>query len=153
MVHELHKLGHQRVRIMPGMSASGMHWRCNITPVSNILRAHGAMARDFDCQSANYSSSMGADYFGWKDSRKATARDLAERFSERFPDIVSAGQGRDWAYAGWFVEMLGHAERGHLPVSYADWYEEPDPRWLPTTKGFDSGLPMPPPGEAESETA
>jgi len=136
---------------MPGMSPSGMHWRCNITPVTNILQTHGAMARDFFDQSANYSSSMGAEYFGWADAKKATARDLAAMFSARFPDLLAAGHGRDWAYAGWYVEMLGHAERGDLPVAYADWYEEPDARWLPTTRGFESGLPMPPPGEAERE--
>lgn len=135
MVHELHKLGHQRLRIMPGMSPSGMHWRCNITPVTNILRAHGAMARDFFDQSANYSSSDGADYFGWEDARKATARDLATMFGERFPDLLGAGHGRDWTYAGWYVEMLGHAERGDLPVAYADWVREARPTVAPHHTG------------------
>jgi hypothetical protein len=40
--------------------------------------------------------------------------------------------------------MLGLAERRALPVAYADWYGEPDPGCLPTTAGFNSGLPMPP---------
>jgi hypothetical protein len=74
------------------------------------------------------------------------ARELADKFEVRFREITEAGRGRDWAYAGWYVEMLGVAERGDLPVSYADWYDTPDSRWLPTTAGCGSGLPMPPPG-------
>jgi hypothetical protein len=153
MVHELHKRGYQRLRIMPGMSPSGANWRCNVTPVTNILRTHGAMARSFDHFSANYTSGVENAYFGWKDATQDTARTLADKFLSRFGEIAEAGRGRDWVYAGWYAEMLGLAERGMLPVSYADWYETPNPRWLPTTAGFDSGLPMPPPGEAEPNEA
>jgi hypothetical protein len=28
MVHELHKRGRQRLRIVPTMAPSGLHWRC-----------------------------------------------------------------------------------------------------------------------------
>jgi hypothetical protein len=45
--------------------------------------------------------------------------------------------------------MLAKAKTGEFPIAYADWYDDPDPRWLPTTAGFQSGLPMPPPGEAK----
>lgn len=148
-VHELHKMGYQRLRIVPGRSPSGIHWRCKITPVSNVLRTHGAMARDFEGLSANYTSGMSDDYFGWTDAKKDTARALAAKILGRFPELACAGRGRDWAYAGWYTEMLGFAARGELPVAYADWYEAPNPRCLPTTTGTESGLPMPPPGEAE----
>jgi len=46
---------------------------------------------------------------------------------------AEADPGADWASAGWYLGMLAKAERGELPVAYADWYDEPDPRWLPTT--------------------
>ena len=149
MVHELHKRGYQRLRIMPGLSPSGLHWRCNVTPASNILREHGAKAVDVDFPSANYTSAMGNRYFDWEDAEQATARDLADRFVERFPQVAAMGIGRDWEYVGWYVEMLAHAERGALPISYADWYIDTNPRFLPTTESVDSGLPMPPGGEAE----
>lgn len=149
MVHELHKLGYQRLRIMPGLSPSGGYWRCNITPTTNILRTHGAFARKFYRESAHYNSGMSNEYFGWQDATADTARQLAAKFVERFAAIAHAGRGRDWAYAGWYTEMLGFAERGELPIAYADWLSAPDPRSLPTSPGFESGLPMPPPGEAE----
>lgn len=48
IVHELHKQGYQLLRIAPGMSASGCHWRCAITPRSNVLESHGAKLADED---------------------------------------------------------------------------------------------------------
>jgi hypothetical protein len=149
MVHELHKRGYQRLRIIPGMSPSGIHWRCTITTRANVLRTHGAAALHFDRDTAHYTSGQENRYFGWKDAISDTARQLADKFLERFPGIVAASHGRDWEYAGWYVEMLGLAERGAFPIAYDDWHEEPDPRWLPTTAGIRSGLPMPPGGDAE----
>jgi hypothetical protein len=149
MVHELHKQGYQRIRICPGMAPSGMHWRCAVTHSGNILTTDGAMCRDYDVDTALYSSASGQEYFGWEDARQDTARQLAGKFIERFPKICRKGKGRDWAYAGWYVEMLGLADRGAFPVAYADWQDKPDPAWLPTTDGFQSGLPMPPGGEAD----
>jgi hypothetical protein len=107
------------------------------------------MALDFHRGSANYTSGMDNEFFGWTDAKEFTARELAEMFLVEFADIAELSRGRDWEYAGWYTEMLGFAERGELPVAYADWCESPDPRWLPTTKDLRSGLPMPPPGEAE----
>ena len=37
------------------------------------------------------------------------------------PEIMRAAQGDDWNYAGWYVKMLGYAERGMFPIAYADW--------------------------------
>ena len=90
-------------------------------------------------------------YFEWEDAKQATARELAALFVQRAPEIGQASEGRDWLYAGWFAEMLGFVDKGELPIAYSDWYEAPDPRWLPTSRGFESGLPMPPPGEAEPD--
>lgn len=149
MVHELHKLGYQKIRIAPGLSGSGCYWRCSITIKSNIQQKHGALLAYHGQISADYTSGMENEYFGWQDAKTDTARQLAVKFIERFPEVVTRGKGIDWEYAGWYVQMMGFAERGELPIAYADWYSEPDPRYLPTTKGFESGLPMPPGGEAE----
>lgn len=147
MVHELHKRGYQRLRIMPGMSASGMHWRVCITPISNVLRTHGAMAVDYSRMSAVYCSADENLFFGWDDAREDSARALADKFQRRFPALLSAAEGSDWDYAGWYVEMLGLAESGALPIAYADWYEPQDPGRLKTTDAA-RDLPLPPPGEA-----
>jgi hypothetical protein len=151
MVHELHKLGYQRLRIAPGMSPSGCHWRCSITLAGNILKSHGARLRDFHRDAAHYTTGQDNEYFGWEDAAEDTVQQLAARFLERFPEIARLAQGRDWPYAGWYVEMLGLAERGAFPIAYADWYVEPPGDCLPTTDRTDSDLPLPPGGEAEPE--
>lgn len=101
---------------------------------------------------AFYTSGAERNYFGWQDARDDTPAELASKFVERFPEVAEAGRGSDWKYAGWYLEMLAKASVGEFPVAYADWDEEPDPRWLPTTAGIDSGLPMPPPGESDAGT-
>lgn len=95
---------------------------------------------------ARYSTGMQNKYFDWEDAQKDTAQQLAVKFIERFPEIVEKSFGREWEYTGWYVEMLGFAERGHLPVAYADWYGDP-PNYL--AKDGDRELPFPPPGEVE----
>lgn len=151
MVHELHKAGYQRLRICPGMSGSGFHWRCAITPITNTLRSHGAMLLDCEEDTAHYTTGHKNKYFGWTDARTDTARELAAKFIKRFPEIARKGLGQDWQYVGWYVQMLGFAERGDLPVAYADWHiERPYTTQLPTIGKLRSGLPMPPPGEAKT---
>ncbi len=145
MVHELHKAGYQRLRVVPGLSPSGCYWRCSITPVTNILKTHGTAMRE-DKDVARYTTGVQNKYFDWEDAQKDTARQLAVKFMERFPDIAQRGIGRDWEYVGWYIEMLGFAERGHLPIAYADWYGE-KPSYL--AKDGERELPFPPPGEAE----
>lgn len=74
MVYELHKAGYQRLRIVPGMSSSGLYWRVSITPIINILKTHGAMPREFDKEAAHYSSGAENRYFDWEDAQKDTVR-------------------------------------------------------------------------------
>jgi len=112
--------------------------------------AHGSPAR---CARTplHYRNECGV--FGWKDARSDTARDLADKFVRRFPEVAADGLGSDWEYAGWYVEMLGHAEAGHLPIGYADWYEQPPLDSLPTLGDDPRRRPMPPGGDGEDSVA
>lgn len=151
MVHELHKKGYQLLRIAPGMSPSGGCWRCSLAPRSNILKSHGAMLKNWDRCAAHYSSAQDNEYFGWRDATQDTVQQLADRFQQRHPEIVAASLGDDWSYAGWYVKMLGYAERELFPIAYADWDSAPDTRYLPLCGQHASDLPMPPPGDADDK--
>lgn len=113
-IHELHKAGYQRLRISAGWSADGSEWRCILLPASmtgvNGWQPHGDWPE--------YLSSQGKEYFGWRDCESDDARALANKILERFQDLVTASFGSDWAYAGWFTEMIGIAEHGELPAFY-----------------------------------
>ena len=152
VVAELHLRGYQRLRIAPGMSPSGGHWRCAITPASNVLVAHGAMLADWNGPVAHYTTGMENRYFDWADAAGRTPSQLADLFLERFGELAALGRGRDWLYAGWFVEMLALTYPDHVPIVYADYLDHgPESRWMPTLSPDGTrevAVPMPPPGEA-----
>lgn len=149
MVHELHKLGYQRLRIAPYMAPSGLYWRCTITHAANISPEHGAeVIHEMEPEVVRYTSGQGNKYFGWDDAQQDTARQLAAKFIERFPALVQKGNGIDWPYAGWYVQMMGFSERGAFPIAFADYELNASPGCLPTTK--EDGLPMPPTFVSES---
>lgn len=122
MVLFLHKWGYQKIRIAPGLSADGHDWECAITHSKNFDRANGATLSvdPFDGHIAYYTTRESNQYFGWNDAQMDNSRELAERFLQRFPKILSLGNGRDWPYSGWYVSVLGVAETGSLPIAYGD---------------------------------
>lgn len=145
MVHELHRLGYQRLRIIPYFGPM-QHWRCAVTHAGAVLTTHGAWGPDGDgC--AYYSDSAKNEYFGWHDAKADTAAQLAAKFVERFPALTRQGTGRDWVYVGWFCELMTYADRGELPYLFLEFSGPNDPRFMPTTAFLDSGLPLPPGGE------
>jgi hypothetical protein len=116
LVHELHKAGYQRIRILPFLSGSGYYWRGWITYAGNV-QPDGFNLIDWDDEDrgvmvAKYTSGARNEYFGWTDAKTLGARQLAKLFIERFPRIAEAGRGCDWAYAGWLTDVLGFAELG-----------------------------------------
>lgn len=137
MIHELHKVGFQRLRIAPGMASSGNHWRCFIIAADKVkengweptLERWGSV--DETIAYAGYTTGHGAAYFGWTDAHGDSARTLAAKFIERLPHLAEAGAGLDYAYAGWFTWVLGHAENGNLPIFFGDFPIELDPQQMP----------------------
>jgi hypothetical protein len=169
MLGELHKAGYQRLRAMPFMSPSGTSWRFWIAPVDLFHRNHGAIAILHRGELASeprlmalvegmacYTSGQAdqGDFFGWADAAEDGARDLAAKFIERFSIIAEAGEGWDYAYAGWFQRVLGMVEAGFFPIVIADMMRTSSRRisvsdLRPATWGklIPPELPLPPPGE------
>jgi hypothetical protein len=83
---ELHKRGHQRLRVMPYIAPSGGFWRCTIGAADLFYRNHGAILREIlDPDSgdtvARYSTAQENHYFDWRDAEQDNARSLvAEGF-------------------------------------------------------------------------
>lgn len=122
LVSELHVRGYQRIRIAPGMSPSGLYWRCSIAPVS-LIGPSGIELLNSEFKSKpvpRYTTVDEGKYFGWMDAVRATPSGLARRFIERFPQIVEAGRGADWTYVGWYIEMLHLTYPDLLPIAYDD---------------------------------
>jgi hypothetical protein len=150
MVSVLHQRGYQRLRIVPGMAPSGMHWRCGIFPAAWLDTSGLEVAREEDYErGARYTSGQDNHYFDWRDAENATAARLADLFAQRFPSLLAEADGDDWAYAGWYQVMLRAAERGAFPCAFADWPLEPAEGCLATVGYTGDGpppvLPAPPP--------
>ena len=120
MVHELHKAGYQGLRIIGSRPVGADHWRCYITPAFNVQNDGWTPVDWFErvvtCTTEN------SEFFGWHDAVGASARQLAEKFKERFPEICHFSAIRDWSYAGWLSEVLNRAELGDLPIFMDDYY-------------------------------
>jgi hypothetical protein len=144
MVLELHRTGFQRLRIAPGMSGSGLHWRCAVTAAANVRRDVGASVARFREIAVRYTSGMGDRYFGWADAAGDSPRQLAEKFVARFPELVAEGRGPDKPYADWYAEMMRLTEPSGLVYAYADWEMPTDGLPIINMPGT---VPMPPPGE------
>ncbi len=145
VVGELHLRGYQRLRISPGVSSSGGYWRCSVTPASNISSENGAQMLEWRECDAHYSSADGRRYFGWIDMARATPSALADRFLREFQEIAREGHGRDWLYAGWYVELLHITYPDVLPEAYGD---HVDSTLRIPCGGLRNGVfvPAPPPG-------
>jgi hypothetical protein len=154
MVGELHHMGYQRLRVMP--FEHPLAFRVAIAPAELFSTQNGACIVDLSSPLViQYSSASENMYFDWQDAGQANARELALKFIERFPRIAAAGTGRDWDYAGWLVELLGHFERqpDRLPRVMFEYGPEPlTLRELPMIDyAFSTAagsFPLPPPGSA-----
>lgn len=123
----LHARGHQRVRILPGMSASGMHWRVAVTttrePEDGFRYTTGSRFEVGE-------TTVGAG---------TTADELADHVLEFLPD---EGLGEDAGYARWYAGLIDLVRRERkLPIAYADYYALA-PEW---EIGWGSGITVGPP--------
>jgi hypothetical protein len=151
-------MGYQLARIMP--YEYPIAFRIHVGPAANFSPRNGAYTA-LEHHETTYTSGAERKYFGWTDAGQDDARELAKKFVQRFPRVAAECEGRDWAYAGWLLELSGLLERkpSRLPFILADYFE-PEPLELKTLPlrvygdlvGDDDGreldFPLPPPGYA-----
>jgi hypothetical protein len=135
MVRELHRLGYERLRIAPGLSASGGAWRCDVVPAAETCREKRRPHATGTVGAAHYSTGMGATYFGWADAERDLAAQLAAGLSSGFRRSAPGSAGTRRTGRGsprWF----GHGADG-LPYAYWDSYGDwsVDMTRLKTTAG------------------
>lgn len=123
MVGELHKAGYQHIRVIPSVAPNGSFWRADITYAANL--DHEGLTPG-DGKVVRYSTGDGSQFFGWQDAASMNARQLADRFLTEFPEIAANGEGRDWAYTGWLMEVIAQAEQGEPVILLADWELAPE---------------------------
>jgi len=143
-IHELHKQGYQNLAVHTGKSSSGFHWRLSLLPFNDMyIDEHNNVniAQSLNYEEVYHSSGQtGNEYFGWTDTAKFSARELAQTIKERFPRLLAYCKGTNFEYVGWYSYMLGEAEKDNLPVMYQD-YHEPTNGFIATTGEIELLIP------------
>lgn len=154
----LHRRGFQQLRVMP--YEYPIAYRIGVLPRTLFSIHNGAWAPQVEgWHHCVNTSGNGSQVFGWLDAADDTAEALADKFLRRFPDATAAGAGSDWAYAGWFVELVGVIDRmGRLPAVEAEHfpfgpYNSPGVPMIDYKNGepFEIGIGLPPPGEVKDD--
>ena len=116
IVSEMHKRGFQGLRIVPEMTDDPFHWLCHLVLGVDMDPGHGAYFQVSMGGGVPYSSAN--DEYVWSDRPGSTARELADQLERAsFSSWLEGARVDDFAYAGWYLKMLGMAERGYLPTA------------------------------------
>jgi len=109
----LHARGHQRLRAFPNVSGSGFWWRIAICSVDTL--AGNAWPYSVEPGAVfRYTMAAGFEIDGLRVGPDTSADEVADAILESLSDT---GLGRDWAYTGWFAELLGIVRKQDcLPV-------------------------------------
>lgn len=121
MVKELHKRGFGKLRIVPSLSTSGLHWRCRFI---DETKAHSCIATNwiYDHENEDLLEEI-----------KLTPPELADLFIKENPDFITHCSGKNEVYEKWYGEMVESLEEEELPYAFADYFY-PDDFWQ-TSKG------------------
>lgn len=136
-IQVLHQRGRHCVRMLPGMSPSGMHWRISI-----------AAAADFEAgpdrdRAVSYSTGAGREFAGGRVDVSTSPDAVADLILAALPHLPAAEDDRP--YADWYAGLLRLVdEHDSLPVAYADYFDD-DPGW---EIGWGSAIRYPPPPPA-----
>lgn len=117
ILHELHKLGYQKLRWMSYMAPSGMSLRCHITTQDHIIVNQEII---FDNnQGEVWFASVGAMTTG------EDIKPLVKTFMDENPRLLEIGKGEDSEYVEWFSKLLSLAKKGQTPIFYGDYWTLP----------------------------
>lgn len=120
ILHELHKLGYQKLRWMSYMSPNGFSLRCHITTQDHICANMDIVF----CGDPNEI---------WCTSAEAmtTGEDISQSvkaFIEENPRLLEIGKGNDPEYVEWFNKLLSLVAKGQTPVFYGEYWSLPTGR-------------------------
>lgn len=118
MVSELHRMGYQRLRVMPYHGPTS--YRVWVAPAAAFSVLNGIYCERMELDHACYNSPSEDKYFDWPDAYKDDARALAEKFIERFQRVCELGSGSDWGYAGWLSDLLAKLAAHPDKLPYID---------------------------------
>lgn len=116
ILHELHKMGYQKLRWMSYMAPTGCNLRCHITTQDNI------------CVNQEICWSKDGEVFASSVNNMTTGEDIlpfVKVFMDENPRLLEIGKGEDSDYAEWFDKVLSKASKGYTPMFNGEWWSLP----------------------------
>lgn len=117
VLHELHKMGFQKLRWMSYVAPSGYSLRCHITSQDHIC-ANKEIIFDEDYTDI-WHTSVGVITTG------VDIQPYVKTFIEENPKLLKIGKGEDPEYVEWFEKLLSYAAKGDAPIFYQDYWSLP----------------------------
>jgi O-acetyl-ADP-ribose deacetylase len=136
-VQTLHRRGFHRIRILPGLNASGSAWRVVITTAENLGPKEDFYRIRDERRAVFYSSAGGPEFGGGVVTAGTPPQEVADLILRALPGIEPAD---DPAYVGWFAGLMEHVGPDTLPIAYADYFDDSE-GWL---VGPSRRYPVPP---------
>jgi O-acetyl-ADP-ribose deacetylase (regulator of RNase III) len=129
-VRVLHQRGYHNVRVMVGMSPSGMHWRATVTTADT----------QEDDATIRYTTGATTEFAGAEVTLATSPETVADLILAALPSATPTGG--DPAYVAWFDDLMQLVDRhGTVPIAYADYFDASD-GW---EVGWGSGIRHPHP--------
>ncbi|PND57510.1 O-acetyl-ADP-ribose deacetylase [Mycobacterium sp. ENV421] len=145
-VRTLHERGYDRIRILPGMSPSGMYWRVTITTVDNMDPGCGEYVRDYEA-AVTYTSGGLNEFAGSEVTVTTSAETVADIILNALPKVMPTAD--DPAYVAWYAGLVHLVElTGKLPVAYAEYFDATEGWEL----GWGSNIRYPRPPKTRKDT-
>ncbi|TFC88381.1 hypothetical protein E3T24_02585 [Cryobacterium sp. TmT2-59] len=143
----LHARGHQRLRVLPNLGGPMASWRLVVVLAEDITYRDQFPHWEFDSTVFSYSSAA-ETRAGALEIRPDTTLDVIAH--EILAGATDAGMGIDWAYAGWYSELLAESHRlGALPVHDCEYGDFPYASSWEIGAGSDVAFPPPPRANAK----
>lgn len=122
LVHELHQMGYEQLRLKSGLSPSGMYWRWHIYP--KVFLGDNNL---YECKGDGmlFHTLHGSTGQGMPERGEHIDADYILRHHS---DIIRMAKCEDKEYAEWFLTLVNHAMDGDFPISYSDYYDATE--WL-----------------------
>jgi len=121
-VRVLHQRGYHRLRILPGMSPSGMYWRVAITTADNLIDAGGCPDVVNPDHAVWYTTGALIKFAGGEVTATTTPDSIAGLILNEVPE--TAPTYGDPGYVAWFTGLLRLVEQSmRPPIAHDDCFD------------------------------
>jgi hypothetical protein len=110
MVKDLHNLGYESLRIIPGISPSGLNWRCHFITESKTSFINVIASNWFQ------------NIVDGNERMDISTESLTSMFMRDHSDFLKECATKNNEYIVWYSNMLNKLAADELPYSYDDYF-------------------------------